>query len=268
MRVPDYLTQNKNRIFSLPQQNLGRWSSIYDLEEYTAFPVMQKLLKKFPEKLIHRSDIVDLFKHEKKYLGFIAAIVWGGILAGRPGRGQDKRTHFLKVLSFPEKIIEVAIKDTESCFINNDLATPFKNMMNKGKYKIPGVGYAYFTKIFFFLGQANDAIKFKPLILDKWTSNGFFALLSQTYPEKVYGLFSKIGEGNPGEVRLRSGETLAKVYSLYVDLMNKWSKNIKVTPDKLEEFIFGFHLRRGSQENNPRRELWQIVDANRNLLNK
>ena len=73
--------------------------------------------------------------------------------------------------------------------MDNDIALTFNHFMPGAKYKIPGVGYRYFTKIFFFLGEANPAIATKPLIFDRWTQNAFFSLLLQSYPSETKDFF-------------------------------------------------------------------------------
>jgi hypothetical protein len=176
-----------------------------------------------------------------------------------------------RALSHPQKKVEDAIKNAEDSFMRNDYSTPFKQMMRGKSHNIPGIDYRYFTKIFFFIGQANNTIVNKPLIFDKWTSNAFFALLSQTYPEEVCRFFRDVKDGkktgNPGEVAVRSGDSLVDAYVRFVELMNCWAAHIGTSPDKLEEFIFGYDLRNGNKTGNPRIELWQIVDSNRHLVN-
>lgn len=239
---------------------------------FDIFPVMVELRRKFPNKIINRADIVNLFRDGNPYLGFVAAMVWGFINASRPRvkDGDRTTTNLYRALSHPEEKVVNAVKNAERNFILGDFRTPFNDMMPNGRHRIPGIGYAYFTKIFFFAGQANTEIKIKPLIFDKWTSNAFFALLAQTHPNDICKYFRVVNDGektgSPGHVSLRSGEKLIDAYVRFVKLMNYWATRISASPDKLEEFVFGYDLRSGSRDKNPRMELWKIVEFNRGLV--
>lgn len=274
MPIPDYLTNNISRIEELTKkpQSLGKWNANYDNEAFDCFPIMIELRSRFPSKEIIRSDIVTLFSSGEKYLGFVAAMVWGFINASRPRiRGGDKTTtNLYRALSHPREKVEEAIRYAETCFEQNDYGSPFEKMSRGQCHNIPGIDYRYYTKIFFFIGQANPSIEKKPLIFDKWTSNAFFALLAQTSEEEVYKFFREVkdakNKNNPGEVIVRTGKALVGAYLRFVELTNYWAARLGVSPDKLEEFIFGYDLRLSDKAINPRIELWDIVNAHRTLM--
>jgi len=274
MNIPKYLEDNASRIKQLGEQELNEWSSSYEAEGFNKFKIIEEIKETFPSKRIYRSDIIKMFQNNKIYLGFVTAMMWGGINATRPHKkaGGVTETNFYKILSYKKESIEESIIFSNKCFEEGDFKTPFKQMMPSNKYKIPGVGYPYFTKIFFFLGQSNDHIKIKPLILDKWTSNSFYALLSQSYPEDIPKFFRTIksskNTNSPGEVVLRSGKNLINAYERFNHLMNDWAQQLNISPDKLEEFVFGYRLDSGDRASNPRVQLWQIVDNNKNLVSK
>lgn len=52
----------------------------------------------------------------------------------------------------------------------------------------------------------------------------------------------------------------ASAYSFYVTLMNCRAEAIGITPDVLEQFVFGEDLRRNRGESNPRKELLGIIE--------
>jgi hypothetical protein len=54
-------------------------------------------------------------------------------------------------------------------------------------------------------------------------------------------------------------EVQSKAYVEYVTLMNDWARQIKVAPEKLEQFVFGTDLRRDKSSTNPRNELLAII---------
>ena len=208
------------------------------------------------------------------HLAFVAAMVWGFINASRPrAKGGDRTTtNLYRALSHPKSKILRSIDYAEERFLENDFISPFRKMMRGGENNIPGIDYRYFTKIFFFMGQANEEITTKPLILDKWTSNAFYALLAQVKPGDICKYFRKIEhpskESNPGEVVVRSGSKLFAAYDRYVNEMNNWSHRLSVNPDRLEEFVFGTDLRQGIKSQNPRVELWSIIKVNQHLINQ
>jgi hypothetical protein len=274
MSVPNYLKINKQRIKNLPTQDLGAWNANYDNKVFDKFKVVLDLRERFPGKKINRADIINLFRQDEKYLGFVATMVWGFINASRPRiKGGDRTTtNFYRALSHERERVEAAIEFAENAFTEGDYRRPFKEMMRGERHNIPGIDYRYYTKIFFFLGQANQAIIRKPLIFDKWTANAFFALLSQSQPDRVCEYFRDVknakNANSPGEAIVRSGNSLIDAYETFITLINEWSEDLDVSPDKLEEFIFGFDLRNRIRGLNPRIELWEIIDNNRHLVKK
>ncbi|MDA7532388.1 hypothetical protein OAK70_02445 [Akkermansiaceae bacterium] len=267
IKTPQFLIENKNRISNLKPQSLGPWNANYDNPIFESFGEYAEFKQRFPEKTVTRQDIVNLFAKGDVYQGFIAAMVWGYINASRPrtkGGGRES-TDFYKALSHPKSDLVDSIHAAQDWLMDNDLAMAFNHFMPSGKYKIPGVSYRYFTKIFFFLGEANPAIATKPLIFDKWTQNAFFSLLLQSYPSETKdffrGLKAPTKEGTPGEALVRSGKKLTQAYERYVFLMNQWAAELGVSAGDLELFVFGQDLRKDPSVNNPRRELWKICSS-------
>ena len=268
MPLPDYLENNSFRINELPHQELGPWGAQYNAKEFHNFPVVQELNERFPQRTIQREDIVNLFLENRPYLAFVAAMVWGYINATRPREqgGGPQDTNFYCMLAHGEQNVLKAIESAQQHLQKGDFTTPFKDMMPNGVHRIPGVGYAYFTKLFFFLGQSDDEVKIKPLIFDKWTSNAFCALLSQSDPKCVKNYFNGLkqsaGNINPGRAIVGLGQNLVKAYESYVLYMNEWATELGVPPGRLEEFVFGSHLGHNNADTNPRRELWDIAINN------
>jgi hypothetical protein len=127
------------------------------------------------------------------------------------------------------------------------------------KGKLQGVGYAYFTKLMYFLGHHNPHVITKPLIFDKWTSNAYLALLiNSNQSEKVNRFYTKTIDPKYKTVGLTSKQ-LSSAYDNYIKDMNLWSEEIGVTSSKLEEFIFGISLRKNNTKSNPRNQLWKII---------
>lgn len=265
MALPKYLEENRDRIRNNPPQKIPKWNKQYQHKSFEAFSVMRQLQERFPNRIIQRPDIVELFsKEETLYLGLVGGMVWGSINATRPRIKGGDRTHtnFYRLLNTPEEFARNTITHVSKHLLRGDVITPFLDM-KQGKYRINGLGPAYFTKLFFFLGQADDTIYPKPLIFDKWTSNAYYALMVQHDPGRVTKCFSGVnnshGNSSPGSVKWPTGTKLANLYCCFVNNFNSWAEKIGVSAAALEEFLFGWDLRLRRNENNPRVELWNIV---------
>ena len=143
------------------------------------FEVMRKFFKTFPNlknKSIQRKDVSELFRKKQYYLGFITAMIWGGINASRPKKKDDFETiDFYRLLTQDEKKITTIIHHVKFLLVKEENFNCFNYLYKEGK--INGVGHAYFTKLMYFIGYVDKRIKLKPLIFDKWTSNAYLALL-------------------------------------------------------------------------------------------
>jgi len=77
------------------------------------FEIIRKFFKTFPDlkkKSIQRADVSELFRKKQYYLGFITAMIWGGINASRPKKKDDFETiHFYTLLKQDEKKITTII---------------------------------------------------------------------------------------------------------------------------------------------------------------
>ena len=258
--LPAYLFSNKDRIMNLPDQFIELMSVKYKDERFNQFEVINEFFKTFPDwesSPIQRGHVINLFKQNKKYLGFISAMIWGGINASRPKEtGNFETIDLYRLLSVKRSKIENIIEVVEKFLIKGEIKECFLFLKNEGK--IDGIDYPYFTKLMYFIGQANNKIKIKPLIFDKWTSNGYMALLinSNNYT-KLNEFYTGTIYKEDKEVRLRS--KVQNAYFNFVLDMEKWASQIGINPSKLEEFIFGVSLKIDKTDINPRIELWDII---------
>lgn len=258
--LPSYLFYNRLRIANQPDQFINLTSEKYNHKEYKSFEIITEFFKTFPEwksNPIQRGDVIKLFKKDKKYLGFVAAMIWGGINASRPKEsGNFETIDLYRLLSEKRSRIEEVIQNVENYLINDEVKECFQYLSNDGK--IDGIGYPYFTKLMYFVGQANNEIKVKPLIFDKWTSNAYLAILINSNDfKKVNDFYTGRIDYENKLVGIRS--QVSNVYFNYVTDMDKWAFQIGITPSKLEEFIFGTSLKINKTEYNPRNELWNII---------
>jgi hypothetical protein len=261
--LPTFLFLNKERITNQPDQFINLASEKYNNAKYKEFEIIIDFFNTFPkwkESPIQRNDVIALFKKNKKYLGFISAMIWGGINSSRPKeKGNFKTIDFYRLLSVERYEIENIIQNVEEYLIKGQIKECFLYLKKDGKIK--GIDYPYFTKLMYFIGQANNKIKIKPLIFDKWTSNAYMALLINS--NNIIKL-NKFYTGRIDNEKKLVGikNQLQDVYYDYVLDMQKWSSQIGITPSKLEEFIFGTSLKIDKSKTNPRNELWQIITKN------
>jgi len=196
-------------------------------------------------------------------------MIWGGINASRPRKikANDKEKKeiakfetidFYKLLKQEEKVVISIIKKSEELIIKGSNKECFEFLLSE-KGKLQGVGYAYFTKLMYFLGHHNALVKTKPLILDKWTSNAYFALLiNSNQNEKINRYYNKNIYTEKKTVGLISKQ-LSSLYENYINDMKLWAENLGVSASKLEEFIFGISLKKNNTKSNPRNQLWKII---------
>lgn len=282
--VPEYLEQNTDRIRNLGEQDLGAWNAKYDSQVYYELESLNQLKDMFPDHILNRERIVTLFRNQEYYHGFVAAMIWGyiGTQPKRGHAGDFTTTNLYMALSHDRDAIVDSIIRCRKDFIQGQFTNPF-NRFKTGEDKIPGVDHSFFTKIFFFLGQAMDEVLQKPLIFDKWTQNAFYALLLQcddtnvddfftprvmvhirTFPKLVNFRTLEYPENivinKPGEVTPSFKRTENHIYLEYITRMNAWADELEVPVDKLEQFVFGYQLRPViPNQVNPRIELWQII---------
>ena len=258
--VPEYLIKNRNKIITAPAQNINLITTKYSNEKFMEFEIIKKFFKTFPnlkKKSIQRADVSELFRKKQYYLGFITAMIWGGINASRPKKKDDFETiNFYKLLKQDEKKITTIIHHVKSLLVKGENLNCFNYLNKEGK--IVGVGHAYFTKLMYFIGYVDKRIKLKPLIFDKWTSNAYLALLiNSNQLDKINRFYTGRIDNKHKLVSLRAN--IALTYENYINDMNCWSNKLGVSPSRLEEYIFGVSLKENKRYDNPRKELWKII---------
>ena len=156
-----------------------------------------------------------------------------------------------------KKKITTIIHHVKSLLVKEEIFNCFNYLYKEGK--INGVGHAYFTKLMYFIGYVDKRIKLKPLIFDKWTSNAYLALLINSNQfDKVSKFYSGKIDNKNQSVSLRSN--IALTYENYIKDMNCWALKLGVSASRLEEFVFGVSLKENKKFDNPRKELWRIID--------
>lgn len=257
MPLPPYLEQNRDRIINAPDQKIALWTQSYDA--YRVHEVVNAIYERFPDRNIQRAGVTVLLR-EEPYIGFIAAMMWGGINATRPATKGSNDTNFRLLLEYPAENVKTAILYAREKIKLGHIQELFI-AFEKGPHKIPGVGHAYFTKLFFFLGETMEGIEIKPLVYDKWLANAHCALLIQLLQDNSnFELpYKGVNSFYPFSLRIPSGKKKATLYQQYISVLNLWAKELNIMPSRLEEFLFGKSLKTFNQPENSRLELWKII---------
>lgn len=255
--VPHFLTLHLDQIINADDIRNMPWNSSFDHEVYGHFKVMQVIYRLFPDKKIRLNKIVEQLLEGQWYAAAIATLIWGGVNASTP---TDKsKSNFHQVLSYPEDRLTDHLAHIQSLLRIGDLRKAFQLMQTD--YKIPGVGYPFFTKLFYVLGAADDQIPVKPLLLDRWTINGYYAALLTLGSAKIEKFFpdQDIVPTPPGSIHPRSGQILTELYESYVYDLRSWAAELQVKPAHIQNFMFGEALNRNKVKHNPRWIVWRVI---------
>jgi len=257
--IEDYVKAKLSDIRRFSQQDFSwdNYRAIPKSRQPFGFQVFLQT-QEIPKRL-HRDWIIEQFgNRENYYNGFVAAMLWGGINANRPVKGQAgnlETTNFYKAFSVPKEKITENLEQTK-IWIAKDKIHELHAEYENGKFKIPGVGESFFTKLLFFAGM-NTENPIKPLIYDKWTKiMHIWILLSQNDREKIDNYFS-LKEINKKLISVRRPDLLytnsEKVSASYVDYvrqMNRIADTHSLNVSNLEGYLFGIAMR-GQANNDP-----------------
>lgn len=125
----------------------------------------------------------------------------------------------------------------------NSIQTLVRSFNYKRDFYIPGVGYSYFTKLFYFFSQNN-----RLLILDKWLTIAYLYLLRNDEDNQYQNYLRQAveGLGLPHIYTLnnigRFNRRFAQNYANYIFYITEISIYYELLPGKLETFLFGWNL--------------------------
>lgn len=244
-KLPSYLKDNAERIRQFEAKCII-WEKAYDPFQKTN-ALVKTIYKQYPERTLCRSDIVKLMATGELHLGLVAAMMWGGITAAS----------LKKLLGMGNARLAAIVRQAERYLTNGQIQEAVHYLEHEGK--LSGIGHPYYSKILFFLAQANPDITAQPLIFDRWTKNAFYVFLNQTGQKAAADeYFQNKLIGDSVEVK---GSKLPVAYDAFVRNMDNWAKQLSVSPAKLDEFVFGDgrNTKAGRAANNPRIELLALL---------
>jgi len=236
--VSPYLVENKTLI-KIKQDTQFKIGKSYS--NYVNYSVIRDILNDFNDGIINRKKVTKYFVDGKLEHGFFSAMIWGGISTGGPSG--DNLSLLLAVKK--DRLLTV-ITTVHGFIVQNNFSQAYLYMETEGK--LVGLGDSFFTKLFFFLAQANGQVLVPP-IFDKWTKLAYCALLIDTGDVKTVNKYISSVKGPIVNFRSR---LKSEAYEDYVLKMNHWAKSFEASVSSLECFIFGNDKRQDKSASNPR----------------
>ncbi|MEO6915251.1 MAG: hypothetical protein ABI151_05915 [Chitinophagaceae bacterium] len=130
----------------------------------------------------------------------------------RIGRKAEK--NFEHAIDQSRESVTRTLRHIQDSIKVGNMASLFEDL-TKEPYKIQGLGYPYFTKLFNFIGQMmNPPPNPVPLIFDKWLANAYCALSIQSgRHEDLKKYYPRIKDSKgksqlAGEIQCKSGSVL------------------------------------------------------------
>jgi hypothetical protein len=209
---------------------------------------LRELLKE--DCKLSKMDVIQIIKDASSSPRdeFLAILFWGAYfrVTARSPRIQRALLDFILDQNFDTALAQVKTAILES----DDSESLFRSFSYCGKFKIPGLSYAYFTKLFFFYREAEGLSTYP--ILDKWLCMAWCAV-DGTLNEntRVYDTYFRSPKSKSIFLLRRKP---AQAYGEYVAFMSETSNHYGLSVADFEEKLFGRDLRVEPNSFNPRNE--------------
>jgi hypothetical protein len=216
--------------------------------DYKIFRELDLKLLKIGGYNLNRNDIIKLinspdFSSKEK---IVIILSWGIYFSYFFKMNQFHVQKFIQFLNTREELFfDKLIFEIQSIdFENRDgILQLYKKFQTV--YKIDGIGYAYFTKLFFYFSKHNSLP-----ILDNWLTKSFIFLIlnDQSISETdLKFILKSIYNTDPFKeknknFRIKSLSRQPEFYYLYVKYLNDKSKLFNISTNELETFLFGWDL--------------------------
>ena len=199
---------------------------------------------------LSKTDVIQTIKNPSATPRdeFLAILFWGVYfrVTARSPRTQRALVDFILDPNF-----DAALARIKSAILkSDDPVSLFRSFSWKGELKIPGLNYAYFTKLFFFYREAGGLSTYP--ILDKWLSMAWCAIDATLKKNtRVYNTYFRGSKSGGGILLSRRS---AQAYGEYVTFMAEASQRHGLGVADFEEQLFGRDLRAQPNHFNPRNE--------------
>jgi hypothetical protein len=194
---------------------------------------------------LSRDDVTEILSSERRtYKEKLFAILLWGIYFEVAQKGP--KVNLINWVEQENSESEIKIRFDE--IANSDSPKKLFEVFQKD-LKIPGLGYAYYTKIFYFVRKAEGKSIYP--ILDKWLMCAFTAISGTLDGNtNVFKKYMKKAGQNIFDGGLRRKKP--ECYVEYVQLLTSIASEKNIEVDYLEEKLFGVDLRCDRSANNPR----------------
>lgn len=192
---------------------------------------------------LNRDKVTEIIKSSNYSVKseFLAILFWGYFFQVNYKNNQLRLLNWLKEPDSTQKLELIKNTIQESDDPNN----LFRCFTNQKQLKIPGLGYAYFTKLFYFYTRERN--KILP-ILDKWLSLGWIVLSAELNGDDDVLFYYKNKDNRLGSMKRKQSLGYAK----YVKFMDDTAKKFNTSIESLEIAMFGSDLRVHTDDNNIR----------------
>ena len=147
---------------------------------------------------------------------FLGAMLWG---YGTVGYGPYRTAQMLK----PTNVARI-LRSILDCIRNGAIRRAYE------QFDLPMCGSAFFTKYFYFAGLGCD-LTVPPLILDSLVMNQLEQWLRLDVTR-----FARFSRNKKGEISVVGRD--ATRYDHYLQVMNRWARDLRCRPDSIELFLF------------------------------
>lgn len=233
---------------------------------------------------ISKEDVIELIKEgtQSNKEELLAILFWGVYFKAVKEKPKKSFIDFMKSENF-DVFMEYAKKEIIDSDSPSDLFKKFSKRYKEPKtkkykiptkkefeskvkaFKIPGIQYAYFTKLFFFYREALAPKKPTYLILDKWLSRAWCAIdgTMNNNTAVLDSFYSNVFDGT-----LSKQKPLA--YSEYTEFMKNLATDKEINIIRIEEKLFGVDLKISNRNNlfNPRNEYINWAEINKIKLKR
>jgi hypothetical protein len=242
------IEENLNHIKSIEQYNFPIHSELnkafkiakeFMINDFFLLGINQKLSNEniisINRKELNEIIQSDLFDNKEKTF---LILCWGIYFTVSYKKNKVLLLNFFNkkdVRFFDSFVLNIKKCDSES---KTDVVKLFSSF--EKEFKLPGIGYAYFTKLFYFFSVKNDFP-----ILDKWLVKSYVYLLNsddsiENRQNILLCVYNKnpIIENKDFRIKRKKGE----FYFSYLSLLKSYCSKYNLTITQIETFLFGWDL--------------------------
>jgi hypothetical protein len=210
---------------------------------------------------------------ENYYLGFVMAMMWGGILMQpkKGHKGVKTTSNAYQAFNMHHNTIAHYLSQVKHLIDIGQSKVAYNGLLPGGKFKINGVNESFFTKILCFLSQSLDEPR-NLLIYDKWTRLVHLHLMLDNHhdPNEFY-TDNEIQDIANAKVVYANNNQRYPAYHHYCHSMNQLADALSdedhpISPFKLEAFLFGRSLKPGVNKNKHNPRYWYKKNFQDNYL--